>query len=172
MVALYEREERTGELLDRLGALGIDTREATIVRVELNEAATVASDIKAARPSSTLKSSSVSPTARHAVTGAIIGSFVVFLIGVLLYSASLLSLGFVDGMFAHALASAITGAVLGAAIGAVATSLLPRPKSATTVPDWTQLNRDGFLVAIKMPPGLAQQAEEIARRLGAKEILL
>jgi hypothetical protein len=35
-----------------------------------------------------------------------------------------------------------------------------------------RLKSDGFLVAVKMPPPLAEQAEEIARGLGAKEILL
>ncbi|MEP7271420.1 MAG: hypothetical protein ABI882_07930 [Acidobacteriota bacterium] len=171
MVALYEREERTGELLDRLGALGIDTGEATIVRVELNDAASAASALSAKR-SASHGTSSVSPIARHALTGAIIGSSVVLLIGLLLYSAGLLNLGFVEGMFAHALVSAVAGAVLGAAIGAALAPLVHRSPPPPAVPDWARLNRDGFLVAIKMPPGLAQQAEEIARRLGAKEILL
>ncbi len=170
MVALYEREERTGELLDRLGALGIDTGEATIVRVELNNAATIAAGM-ATTGLAPAASSSVSPIARHAVTGAIIGSSVVLLIGLLLYSASLLRLGFVQGMFGHALVSALAGAALGATIG-VSLASVHRSPASPAVPDWARLNRDGFLVAIKMPPGLAEQAEEIARRLGAKEILL
>jgi hypothetical protein len=35
-----------------------------------------------------------------------------------------------------------------------------------------RLKSSGFLVAVKMAPPLAEQAEEIARGLGAKEILL
>jgi hypothetical protein len=34
------------------------------------------------------------------------------------------------------------------------------------------LGSEGFLVAVKTPPHLAEQAETIARRLGAKEIIL
>lgn len=171
MVALYEMEERTGELLDRLGALGIDTAEATIVRVELNQAVTVATEMRSGRMSS--PPASVSPIARHTVTGAIIGSSILLVIGIALYSAGLLSLGIVEGMFAHALVSAIVGALAGAAIGFISSYLASRSRSSNrAVPEWAQLNRDGFLVAIKMPPGLAEQAEEIARRLGAKEILL
>lgn len=172
MVALYEQEERTGELLERLGALGIETDEATIVRVELNDGSSVSSALEATGFSSSSPPSSVSPLMRHAVTGAIIGSSVVLLVGLLLYSASLFRLGLIEGMFAHALLSAATGAVFGAVLGALVASLLRRARPVKPAPDWSQINREGFLVAIKMPPGLAEQAEEIARGLGAKEILL
>ena len=171
MVALYEQEERTGELLERLGAMGVETSEATIVRVELSEAALVASAMRTTGALAT-SSASVPPVARHAVTGAIIGSSVFLLIGLLLYSASLVQLGFIEGMFGHALLSALAGAALGAVIGAVIALLQRPPRVASTTTGRSDANRDGFLVAIKMPPGLAEQAEEIARHLGAKEILI
>jgi hypothetical protein len=110
--------------------------------------------------------------ARHAVTAAVIGSSVFLLIGFLLYSTSLVRLGFIEGMFGHALLSALIGAALGAVIGAVIASLQRPPRAAIPPAGRSDMNRDGFLVAIKMPPGLAEQAEEIARRLGAKEILI
>ena len=171
MVALYEQEERTGELLERLGAMGVETSEATIVRVELSEAASVASAMRTTGPIAA-PSASVPPVARHAVTGAIIGSSVFLLIGLLLYSTSLVRLALIEGMFGHALLSAIVGAALGAVIGAVIASLQRPARTTITAAARSDLNRDGFLVAIKMPPGLAEQAEEIARHLGAKEILL
>jgi hypothetical protein len=172
MVALYEQEERTGELLERLGAMGVETSEATIVRVELSEAVSVASAMRATGPTTSRSSRSVPPVARHAVTAAFIGSSVFLLIGLLLYSTSLVRLGFIEGMFGHALLSALVGAALGAVIGAVIASLQRPPRAAIPPTGRSDMNRDGFLVAIKMPPSLAEQAEEIARHLGAKEILL
>lgn len=171
MVALYELEERTGELLDRLGALGIDTGEATIVRVELdNEAA-----LKELRATATLraqKSVSVPTTARYAITGAVIGSTILFLVGVPVYEASILDLGRGTGLFSHSLVSVLCGFVAGSTLGLLTSAVVKRPKAKESGPEWARLNRDGFLVAIKMPPRLAEKAEEIARHLGAKEILL
>ncbi len=172
MVALYEREERTGELLDRLGALGIDTDEATIVRVELNDSAAVSSALSLASGSSVSHPAAASAAVRHSVTGAILGSLSVLVIGLLLYSGSLLHLIVIEGMFAHGLVFALVGGALGAVVGVVSGLLFDRRGRALSATDWSRLNRDGFLVAIKMPPGLAEQAEEIARHLGAKEILL
>lgn len=173
MVALYEREERTGELLDRLGALGIDTDEATIVRVELNDSAAVSSALSLASGSSSyLRPASTSATVRHSITGAILGSLSVLVIGLSLYSGSLLHLIVIEGMFAHSLVFALIGGALGAVLGMATGLLFDRRGRASAATDWSRLNRDGFLVAIKMPPGLAEQAEEIARHLGAKEILL
>ena len=95
-----------------------------------------------------------------------------FLLGVGLYETSILNLGIIRGLFGHALVSALCGAAVGALLGMIAGAIASRSEPRPAVPDWARLNRDGFLVAIKMPPGLAEQAEEIARRLGAKEILL
>ena len=40
------------------------------------------------------------------------------------------------------------------------------------VSEINRLKSAGYLVAVKMPPNLAERAEGIARGLGAKEILL
>ena len=173
MVALYEREERKGELLDRLSALGIDTDEATIVRVELNDSAAVSSALSLASGSSSYSHPAfTSATVRHSVTGAIFGSLIVLVIGLLLYSGSLIHLIVIEGMFGHGLVFALVGGALGAIVGVTSGLWFDRRGRVSSAADWSRFNRDGFLVAIKMPPGLAEQAEEIARHLGAKEILL
>ena len=172
MVALYELEERTSELLDRLGALGIDTGEATIVRVELGNDAALKEFKEAADLYSTRKPASVPTTARYAITGAVIGSSVIFLIGIPVYEASVVDLGMGTGLFGHSLVSAFCGFLAGSFLGFLTYALVKRITNRRQVPDWAHLNRDGFLVAIKMPPGLAEKAEEIARHLGAKEVLL
>lgn len=168
LVALYAEEERTGELLERLGALGVETSEATVVRVDLAGAQRLptAAPPGRARP--------MSLPARSAVTGAIIGSSVFLLIGLILYEASLIRLQFVEGLFAHALGAAILGAVVGALGGGLLGlfSWKRRPARRAPLPLRLPTSRDGFLVAVKMQPDLAEQAEEIARRLGAKEILI
>jgi hypothetical protein len=164
MVALYDDEQRTAELLMRLGALGVETSEATIVRVALDDAAAIeyAADDRGV---------TVSPPARHALTGAIVGSSAALLMGLLLYGMNLARLGFVEGLFAHALASALAGAAIGAllgvAYGALSGVRRNRKSAAPLGP-----SPNGYLVAVKMSPGVAEQAEEIARHLGAKKILL
>lgn len=164
MVALYDDEQRTAELLMRLGALGVETSEATIVRVALDDTAA----IEYAAESGGV---TVSPPARHALTGAIVGSSAALMMGLLLYGMNLVRLGFVEGLFAHALASALVGAALGALLG-VAYGVLAgiRRNRKSTAPSGS--NPNGYLVAVKMSPGVAEQAEEIARHLGAKKILL
>jgi hypothetical protein len=124
MVALYELEERTGELLDRLGALGIDTDEATIVRVELDDGAAVA-ELKAVTSASS-KRGTFPAGARYAITGAIIGSSILFLVGVGLYETSILNLGIIRGLFGHALVSALCGAAVGALLGMIAGAIASR----------------------------------------------
>lgn len=168
MVALYDDEERTSELLARLGALGVETSEATIVRVALDDQSTAEHMAAAFAPAS---APPVSPQARGAVTGAIVGSPLALLTGLLLYGADLAIL---KGMFAHALASAIVGAVLGAILGAALAAVLTARRSARRkkAKSAQAAGADGFLVAVKMAPGLAEQAEEIARHLGARKILL
>ena len=168
MVVLYEVEERTSELLDRLAALGIDTSEASIVRVELSQVAEAARAFGAVTKS---PPKSVSPVARNAVTGAVLGSVLALMIGIALYASSLFSLGFVEGLFPHALLAATFGALLGAAAG-VAFGAASKKRLLRSAPPPPPSNRDGFLVAVKMRPQVAEQAEEIARRLGAKEILI
>ncbi|MBX3280744.1 MAG: hypothetical protein KF868_22330 [Acidobacteria bacterium] len=165
MVALYDDEQRTAELLMRLGALGVETSEATIVRVALDDAAAIEYAAQG-------RGVTVSPPARHALTGAIVGSSAALLMGLLLYGMNLARLGFVEGLFAHALASALAGAALGALLGVVYGALAGagrRVKRASAPP---ATSPDGYLVAVKMSPGVAEQAEEIARHLGAKKILL
>lgn len=167
MVALYDEEGRTAELLTRLEALGVDASEATIVKVALDEATVREDSFTAADPAP-----SVSLHARHAVTGAIIGSSAALLIGVLLYGTRLIRLGVVEGMFAHAIVSSFVGALFGAVIGATVAVFGARRKKAASAAARPASNPSGFLVAVKLPPGLAEQAEEIARHLGAKKILL
>jgi hypothetical protein len=166
LVALYELEERAEELLERLSALSIDTSDATIVRVELNEAQRAAKRTALPRPPS------LSPAARSTVTGAILGAAIVLLIGLTAYETGLLSLPFLEGLFAHALTAAMLGGAAGAAVGgalASARKAVARPPAA---PSSHSATGEGFLVVIKAPPHLAEQAEAIARRLGAKEIIL
>lgn len=165
LVALYELEERANELLDRLSAINIDTSEATIVRVQ------PPSQPHAAQRSSTLSASPFPPAARSAVTGAIIGGGVALLAGLVLYEVSLFSLSFIEGLFLHVLIATFIGAATGAALGALLASARKSsaPPSAVPIQEATS---EGFLVVIKTPPHLAEQAEAIARRLEAKEILL
>ncbi len=91
LVALYEFEERANELLERLGALSIDTSEASIVRVELSQSA------RPTGPPALPQDTPLSPLMRSAVTGAFIGGGAALLIGVLLYEAGFLSLPFAQG---------------------------------------------------------------------------
>lgn len=168
MVVLYEVEERTSELLDRLAALGIDTSEASIVRVELSQVAEAAKAFGAvAKP----PPKSVSPGARNAVTGGVLGSAVGLLAGIAAYASGLFNLTFAEGLFPHAVIAAVFGATAGSVLG-TAWSVLRKKKKIRSVTPTPPSNRDGFLVAVKMQPEVAEQAEEIARRLGAKEILI
>ena len=175
LVALYETEERIHELLARLHALGVETEEASIVRVELNDQIRAAGAAPTAPP--------LSARQRNAISGAIAGSAILLLAGLGLYEAGFLQLSGVQGLPAHALLFVTAGASLGALIGALLKPPKPRAQAATrlksaapfspnnpaTMPDLTS---DGYLVAVKMPPHLGEQAEAIARGLGAKQILL
>ena len=166
LVALYEFEERANELLERLGALNIDTSEASIVRVELSQSSRSA--VQPVVPQAT----PLSPLMRYSVTGAFIGSGVALVIGVLLYEAGFLSLPVAKGLFAHAFVSVMVGAIIGALVGALVSAVGKGHRPAVPASVLQHLASEGFLVVIKMPPHLAEQAEAIARRLGAKEILL
>ncbi len=166
LVALYEQETRADELLDRLNAIGVDTSEATTLRVEI-DVHQRAAKFRAAQGGSTL-----SPTVRSAITGATAGAALALLAGLTLYAAGSLSLPFAAGLFDHAVASVVAGATVGAVTGLIFGSAKQRKVARTPTTKIQQLKSDGFLVAVKMPPPLAEQAEEIARGLGAKEILL
>lgn len=166
LVALYEFEERANELLERLGALSIDTSEASIVRVELSQSA------RSTGPPALPQATALSPLMRSSVTGAFIGGGVALLIGVLLYEAGFLSLPFAQGLFPHAFVSVVVGTIIGAMIGALVSTTKKINRPPVPAPVLQHLASEGFLVVIKTPPHLAEQAEAIARRLGAKEILL
>lgn len=166
LVALYELEMKAEELLDRLSAIGVDTSEATTLRVEIDE------QQRAARFSPVSGAYTLSPTARSAITGALTGGALALLIGLVSYSSGLLSLPFTPGLPNHAVASVVIGALIGALIGSVFGSAKQHKAARSPMTRMSQLKSDGFLVAVKMPPRLAEQAEEIARGLGAKEILL
>ncbi|HMV51808.1 MAG TPA: hypothetical protein PKD31_28960, partial [Blastocatellia bacterium] len=61
---------------------------------------------------------------------------------------------------------------IGTMAGAVIASARRKNASRLKLPEIPQPAGEGYLVAVKMPPPLAERAEEIARGLGAKEILL
>jgi hypothetical protein len=166
LVALYEMEERAEELLDRLNAIGVDTSDATTLRVEIDD------QQRAARFSLVSGSSPLSPTVRSAITGALTGAALALLIGLTLYSTGLLNMPFIAGLFNHAVISVAAGALIGAFLGSIFGSAKQHRIDRATDGKMRRLKSSGFLVAVKMAPRLAEQAEEIARGLGAKEILL
>jgi hypothetical protein len=163
LVALYEMEERAEELLDRLSAIGVDTSEATTLRVEIDERQ------RAAKFRVVSGASPLSPTARSAITGALTGAALALLIGLALYSTGL---PFRADLFNHAIICVAAGALIGAFFGSIFGSAKQRRIARATGGKMQRLKSSGFLVAVKMAPPLAEQAEEIARGLGAKEILL
>ena len=165
LVALYESEGRANELLERLNAIGVDTSDATIVRVEIDD------QLRAARYVA-VNDSALSPLVRSAVTGAVFGGSVALLVGLVVYTLGLFSLPIIAGLFNHALFCVIVGAVLGALIGSSLSTAKQIKSPQEKLPKMRQPNSEGYLVAVKMPPPLAERAEEIARGLGAKEILL
>ena len=161
LVALYDREEDASELLDRLAALSVDTSEATIVRVDNRPVSAAGRRAKAG---------TLSPVTRSMLSFGIIGGALGVMIGVVGYEIGLLSLAFSIGLFSPALTSTLAGASIGAGIGAVVGAA--REKAARVTAATPKPARAGFLVVIKVPLRLAEQAETIARRLGAKEIIL
>jgi hypothetical protein len=164
LVALYETEESIRELLERLQALGAETADASIVRVELNDQLR-ASDLPVNQPQ-------LSPAARNAITGAIIGSAALLLIGSGLYEAGFLKLSSVEGLPAHAIFFVFVGALVGALTGAFTNTGKRQPLPPAATSKMQEITSDGYLVAVKLPPRLGEQAEAIARSLGAKQILL
>jgi hypothetical protein len=166
LVALYELEERAEELLDRLSAIGVDTSEATTLRVEIDDRQ---------RPAKFMTMSGASPLpapVRDAITGALAGAALALLAGLALYSAGLLNVPFIAGLFNHVVACVAAGALIGAFLGSIFGSARQHKMARDPGAKMRRLKSAGFLVAVKMAPRLAEQAEEIARGLGAKEILL
>jgi hypothetical protein len=166
LVALYEMEARAEELLDRLSAIGVDTSEATTLRVEIDERQRAATfhPISGASP--------LPPTVRSAITGALTGAALALTSGLALYSTGLLILPIIASLFNHAVIYVGAGALIGAIFGSIFGSAKQRKITRATSGKMERLKSSGFLVAVKMAPRLAEQAEEIARGLGAKEILL
>jgi hypothetical protein len=166
LVALYEVEEMAEELLDRLSAIGVDTSEATTLRVEIDD------QQRASKFISISGAPPLPPTVRSAITGALTGAALALLIGLTLYSTGLLNVPFIAGLFNHAVICVASGALIGAVFGSVFSSAKQHKIARATGGKMQRLKSSGFLVAVKMAPRLAEQAEEIARGLGAKEILL
>ena len=164
IVALYESEGLVNELLDRLSAIGVDTSEATTVRVEINDQIRAATFTPMGAP--------LSITTRSTVAGALIGGAFALFVGLGLYAMNALSLPFLSGLFHHAVASVLAGGLFGGAVGAALGLARQRKSMRFPLQQMQQVRSDGFLVTVRMPPALAEQAEEIARGLGAKQILL
>lgn len=165
LVALYEFEARAEELLERLRAIGVDTSEATTVKVEIDEHQRAARFVA-------VNESAFSPVVRSAVTGALLGGSLALVIGLVVYALGLFSLPVIAGLFNHALVSVAIGGIIGAVVGSSLSSARQRKSPQSKLPQMPQPTSEGYLVAVKMPPPLAERAEEIARGLGAKEILL
>ncbi len=165
LVALYEHEKRADELLERLTAIGVDTEEATTVRVEIDD------QLRRAKYTP-MNESALSPVVRGAISGALLGGSFALLLGLSSYALGLFTMPVAAGLFNHALACVLVGALIGGLAGAAVISARQKKSSRTKLPKMPQPASEGYLVAVKMPPLLAERAEEIARGLGAKEILL
>ncbi len=163
LVALFEREDDANELLNHLEALNIETGDATIVRVDNSP---VLSATTNASPSA------LSPAQRGALTGAIIGGAIFFLLGLILYESGLLAIPPGGGLASTGFISVLTGAISGALAGAMIGSTQEKERRRRVAVLPPKPTRDGFLVVVKIPLRLAEQCENIARRLGAKEIIL
>lgn len=165
LVALYEHEIRADELLERLTAIGVDTEEATTVRVEIND------QLRRAKYTP-MNESALSPIVRGAISGALLGGSLALLLGLSSYALGLFTMPVAAGLFNHALACVLAGALIGGLAGTLVISARQKKSSRKNLPKMPQPASEGYLVAVKMPPLLAERAEEIARGLGAKEILL
>jgi hypothetical protein len=74
-------------------------------------------------------------------------------------------------LFNNAVICVGAGALIGAFFGSIFGSAKQHKIARATSAKMQRLKSNGFLVAVKMAPRLAEQAEEIARGLGAKEII-
>jgi hypothetical protein len=161
LVALFDSEDDANELLDRLTALQIEMGDAAIVRVDNSPPGAVE------MPAREL----LSPEKRSLVAGAIAGGAIVLFAGLTLYETGVFSLPVIGGAAAHAFAFVFIGAVLGAIIGLAWGRTIIR-KSQGNRREKTIESTDGFLVVVKVPYHLAETAETISRRLGAREVLI
>ncbi|MFN0120529.1 MAG: hypothetical protein ACKV2V_08510 [Blastocatellia bacterium] len=171
MLALFDRESQAADLLERLRALGIDVSETAIVRVD---------NSPAPAPARELADNILASPMRAALTGAIIGSAVGFLCGALLLVAILNGAFQTDGVGWQTpgrmeLLSTTTGALTGAIIGFILARVYERQRlarqKAMAAVGAADARRDGFLIVVKTPARLGEQAESIARRVGAREIV-
>jgi len=166
LVALFEDEGRVTELLERLAALGVDTTEATTLRVDPGTD-------DSSRLSEEASRSELSPATRSAVTGSILGAVAALLIGVGLYESGNQGVRLAQDVFSHSILYAVVGACLGSLVGALVTiSQRPSRKARLKSEPMSPRAGEGYLVAVKTSPQVAERAEEIARHLGARRILL
>lgn len=163
MIAVYEREEEANELLERLAALSVNTGEASLIRIAVNDNGSRRKSVAMLFP----YPEHIQSGTRSAAIGSIIGGLIAILISFALYSFNFLNLTLLEGLVAHTLALVVLGAVLGAAIGALMASSQIENNPPLPSPQAT----DGFLVFVRTPTRLAKEAETIARQLGAKEII-
>lgn len=162
MVAVYDGEEAANALLDRLAALRINLGEATLVRIAVRDRSRRARSL-----THLLSVSENSAKATHyAAMGAAIGGLIALLSGLALSYVNFLNLSVLEGLLAHTLAMVLLGVVLGAALGALIATSQPEPMPIAPS------ESDGYMVLIRTPRHLAEQAETIARQLGAKQIII
>src|SRR5262245_26507852 len=144
LVALYEIEERAEELLDRLNAIGVDTSEATTLRVEIDDRQQGAKFIP-------LSGGSTLPlAARDAISGALAGAALSLFGGLTLYSSGLLNISYIAGLFNHAIVCVVIGGLIGASVGAILGSAKKHKMDRVPGAKMRRLKSDGFLVAVKM----------------------
>jgi hypothetical protein len=165
LVALFQEEVQVTELLERLSALGVDTTQATTLRVD-----------PGTDSSSSLleeeESSELSPATRNAVTGSILGAVAAMLIGVGLFEAGNQGVRLAQDVFSHSIIYAVVGAFLGSLVGALVAISRRSRRHDRLKSEITSGVSEGYLVAVKTSPQVAEQAEAIARQLGARRILL
>src|SRR5262245_52578859 len=137
LIALYELETRADELLDRLNAIGIDTSEATTVRVEIDD------QMRAAKYTHHPNSPPLSPLTRSAVTGALLGGVVLLFLGIVSYASGLIILQFVNGLFNHAIFFVMVGAVMGTVLGVILALAKERRLDQAPLPGIDQLRSEG-----------------------------
>ncbi|HMX26159.1 MAG TPA: hypothetical protein PKC13_11190, partial [Blastocatellia bacterium] len=131
LVALYEQEERADELLERLTAIGVDTEDATTVRVEIDD------KLRRARYK-TRNEPALSPVTRGAISGALLGGSSALLLGLSSYALGLFAMPMAVGLFNHALACVMIGGLIGTMAGAVIASARRKNASRLKLPEIPQ----------------------------------
>src|SRR5205085_7866572 len=102
--------------------------------------------------------SALSPVARSAVSGALLGGAFALLIGMAFYLPGWFALSVVAGLFNHALVCVVVGALVGALAGSAVASAKQKKSPQAKLPKMPQPTSEGYLVAVKMPPLLAERA--------------